>query len=305
MGSLRRYIFLTSLASCVSPRVELEGEDERGTGGQGGSPSRTSTVSNAGGFATGGTRAGGMPSGGGGTSSTTALGGRIGAMPRPIGEWLFDEGAGSFVQDSSGNRNTGRVLEGASVEPGFDPKLKNDAQWVSGHKGFGLQLDEMDDWVRVEDSDSLDSTGLTNMVSISAWVKMRSWGGEHVRWIVISQRHMSGTRLEQFFLGLSLQRTLMVGINFFYGATMDPFPLDRWTHVAMTYDGIRQCGFVAGNEVICHDVGWPIAPDETPFTMGAGINDTDVIENLDGAIDEVRLYNVALTPSEVAALAKP
>ena len=44
-----------------------------------------------------------------------------------IGQWLFDEGNGKKVEDSSGEKNHGEIIE--------------KAQWVDGKLGKALELD--------------------------------------------------------------------------------------------------------------------------------------------------------------------
>jgi len=56
---------------------------------------------------------------------------------------------------------------------------------------------------------------------------------------------------------------------------------------------------------VCQDVGWPLATDSTPITIGGGINTDSVADQIDGLVDEVQLYDVQLTPEEVAKLAAP
>ncbi len=53
---------------------------------------------------------------------------------------------------------------------------------------------------------------------------------------------------------------------------------------------------------VCQDVGWPTATDKTPFTMGAGIAVEDIDEHMVGLIDEVRLYDIQLSPAQIAGL---
>ncbi len=213
---------------------------------------------------------------------------------------VFDDAAGSVVKDSSGNRNTGTVMKG-TMTPGM---IDTAAVWETGHRGTALRLNGIDGWVNVPYSDSVVQIDIHNTVSISAWVFVRRLLSP-IGSIALFQRHQAGTRLEMFFLGISHSGTVRVGMNFFYSDATVAFPTGRWTHVAMTHDGLTQYGFVNGKPVAFHDVGFPPFSDKTPFTMGAGINENDVTENLDGAIDEVRLYDVALNAEQIAALAWP
>jgi Concanavalin A-like lectin/glucanases superfamily/Abnormal spindle-like microcephaly-assoc'd, ASPM-SPD-2-Hydin len=213
-----------------------------------------------------------------------------------IGHWKFDDAAGSVVSDSSGQKNHGTVRQGSTSSAPSHPA----PAWERGRKGGALRIDGLDDWVNVPDSDSIDSPAIKNQISISAWIKLDRYNTLKPFNVVV-QRDMGSTMVEQFFMGLN-NGQLAVGINFFYGISVTNVPLNEWVHMATTYDGIQQCGYINGAMAICQDVGWPIATDETPFTMGAGINGSDVIEHIVGLIDEVRLYNIHLSPAAIESL---
>jgi len=213
-----------------------------------------------------------------------------------IGYWKFDEKFGSAVLDSSGASNHGTVRQGFTSTSPLHPS----PVWEPGRKGAALRIDGLDDWVNVPDSDSIDTTGVNNAITISAWIKLDRYNDAKLFNVVV-QRHMAATRVEQFFMGLN-NGLPTVGINFFYGSGVNLVPLSTWVHFAMTYDGITQCGYINGEMAVCQDVGWPLATDETPVTIGAGINESDVNENINGLIDEVRLYSAPLTQADVKAL---
>jgi Concanavalin A-like lectin/glucanases superfamily/Abnormal spindle-like microcephaly-assoc'd, ASPM-SPD-2-Hydin len=222
--------------------------------------------------------------------------GTRGLVASMIGYWKFDDATGPFVIDSSGQSNHGTVRQGSNSSAPLHPA----PVWERGRKGGALRIDGLDDWVNVPDSDSIESTGIKNNVSISAWIKLDKYNSLRP-FNVVAQRHMLGTRLEQFFMGLN-SGAPAVGINFFYGIGVTNVPLNEWVHMAMSYDGITQCGYINGVMSTCQDVGWPVATDETPFTMGAGIAEDDVVEHIVGLIDEVRFYDVALTSGDIAVL---
>ena len=67
--------------------------------------------------------------------------------------WLFDDGSGDTLKDSSGNGNDGKLIEGPT--------------WDKGKFGGALKFDaNKKQRVKVENSDSLN---LTDQVSILAW----------------------------------------------------------------------------------------------------------------------------------------
>ncbi len=259
-------------------------------GGSGGtSINGSGGVSSTGG--SGGTVVGGTASGG--TAGTIVV-----QPSKPIGHWKFDETTGSIAKDSSESKMDGTVVQGSAS----DAATNANPTWAKGHMGMGLVLDGLDDWVRIPDSDALDSTGLNNQVTVAAWVKLDKYN-EFKPWTVIAQRHQLASRIQQFMLGI-LNGTPAAEINFFKVTSLVNVPLNQWVHLAFTYDGIKGTVYMDGVVAGENDLGWPIATDETPFTIGAGINETDVIENVPGMVDEVILYDTPLTPAEVDGLAK-
>jgi hypothetical protein len=234
---------------------------------------------------------------GGEASATLSMTAKAGLESSMIGYWSFDDRFGTLVSDNSVNANHGTVRQGSRSSAPLHPA----PVWELGKKGGALRIDGLDDWVNVPDSDSIDSTGIKNQVSISAWIKLDRYNS--LRPInVVAQRHMAGTLVDHFFMGLN-NGAPAVGINFFYGIGITNVPLNEWVHMAMTYDGIQQCGYMNGFVFTCQDVGWPVSTDETPFTMGGGITAGDeVIEHIVGLIDEVRLYDVALTSADISVL---
>jgi len=85
--------------------------------------------------------------------------------------------------------------------------------------------------------------------------------------------------------------------------------LDRWYHVAMTYDGSDLKVYLDGRQVASEAVGKPRVPGKQPLAIGRR---QDGYVHFTGRIDEVRLYGRALPESELrmratkpAAIAQP
>ncbi|MFH1433216.1 MAG: LamG domain-containing protein, partial [archaeon] len=76
-----------------------------------------------------------------------------------VGYWHFAEGSGPTAKDGSGNGNDGTLKGGASFTAG-------------GKYGPGINLDGNDDYVNVPDDPSI--SGLS-AVTVAAWIKVSSW----------------------------------------------------------------------------------------------------------------------------------
>ncbi|MGC9317202.1 MAG: sialidase family protein [Armatimonadota bacterium] len=152
-------------------------------------------------------------------------------------------------------------------------------------------------WVRIPYSADLS---LREALTVAAWIRPRSQRrGQRVLW---KDRALSLYLTEE----MRLDGWVMVNDTAADAVSSATVALDEWTHVAMTYardDPARQVRlFINGEEAEYATVehtegdGLIAAREEPLFISGSDYP-------FDGLIDEVRVYGVALTPEQVAALA--
>lgn len=144
-------------------------------------------------------------------------------------------------------------------------------------------------------SPPLDLT--TNRVTLESWV-MRQTGGSD--WQVVLNKGTSGSPY-----GISIHKDGRVQFELApntstSGVETDPGVISDnvWTHVAATYDGSQMRLYVNGFSVksIPRTSDIPVTND--PFVVGGG-NSTGSYETYAGLIDEIRIWNLARTPSEI------
>ena len=70
-------------------------------------------------------------------------------------------------------------------------------------------------------------------------------------------------------------------------------PVNAWTHVALTYDGATLRLYVNGVQVASQPQAGSIETPSTPLRIGGNVPYGQFFQ---GLIDEVRVYNRALTP---------
>ena len=80
-----------------------------------------------------------------------------------------------------------------------------------------------------------------------------------------------------------------------------PFVTDSFYHVTVTYDGALMAIYINGNLVSYKNVSGKIRTTTLAFMMGQ-ILPTDATYNFKGIIDEVKIFDYALSPSATAAL---
>ena len=79
--------------------------------------------------------------------------------------------------------------------------------------------------------------------------------------------------------------------------------LHRWHHVAATYNGWVARLYVDGRQICSDWTFGSILMPEAPFTIGAYVDDDgQIIDELSGQMDSVRIYRRALSSNEIEAL---
>ena len=195
-----------------------------------------------------------------------------------VAAYSFEEGAGAGTADVSGNGHAGSV---------------DGPTWTtSGRYGDGLRFDGVDDWVTVPDAGALD---LTNQMTLEAWVRPDALG---TLWRTVALKEQPGSLV--YALYANAQSDGPSG-HAFVGGDMDVgstsrLPLNRWTHVATTYDGSTLQLYINGANV----GNRPLSGSLTTSTGALRIGGNAVWnEWFSGTIDDVRVYSRAIGPKDV------
>jgi hypothetical protein len=207
---------------------------------------------------------------------------------RLVAHWALDETEGTIAYDIAG---------------GSDGILFGEPVWLTeGKKDGALQLDGVDDYV-VSMSVLNPADG---PFSVFAWIK----GGAPGQ-VIISQ--MDGTGSGETWLGMdTVSGCLMTGLVPTPVGRFVTQPLssqaividDLWHHVGFVLDRSYRSLYVDGTEVAT-DINalTPLKFSDGDLCIGTS-KDLDAGTFFSGMIDDVRIYNVALTADEIAALAQ-
>ncbi len=203
----------------------------------------------------------------------------VGAAAGLVGAWNFDETSGDSVLDASGKKHTG-TLQGATR--------------TTGIYGRGLQFDGVDDWVTIADSASLD---LTTGMTLEAWVKPEELG---TTWRTILVKEQSDQLAYALYANTEAGKPSgHVFTSADNGVTgPDSLPAGAWSHVATTWDGTTSRLFVNGEEVASRPLSGTAVVSGGALRIGGN---AIWAEWFKGSIDEVRVYNRALTPAQLLA----
>ncbi len=200
-----------------------------------------------------------------------------------IAAYGFEEGSGTAVNDQSGNSNNGT--------------LQNGPVWVTNGKfGKALKFDGTNDLVAIADSNSLD---LTTGMTLEAWVNpataMSGWD------TILMKEYASGLIYSLYANGDgNIPATYISSNNTEYGISGgSTLPLNTWTHVAATFDGSVIRLFINGTQAATIPFSGSIQTSSGGFSIGGNMIWRD--EGFPGMIDEVRIYNRAVSASEIAS----
>jgi hypothetical protein len=222
---------------------------------------------------------------GGTTTESKVVTGESLRDPSLVGYWKFDEGSGTTAADSSGNGNNGTLKDyNTSNSDGNRPP-----QWVAdGKYGNALYFDGVDDCVT-----TISSTGSTSAVTVEAWIKGATANSN--AGLVFDTNWSYGIWIQNS----KIQGGIWNASNYQHTASSQVIPQTGiWYHIAMTYDmttdhivRLYVNGTLAAN--------WTaIGPTKIPNKVDVGgRNPNNWYFN--GTIDEVRIYNRALSADEI------
>lgn len=206
--------------------------------------------------------------------------------PPAPSHWKFDEGTGSVAEDSSGNDHTG-TISGAGWVPGIDD-------------GTALDFDGVDDVVTFGTGPTL--VGTTDF-TVSAWVRSPGMIGEGV---VIQQRNGDFDGQYQLRIGEHGRPVFLV---YGGGALQFEFPAQglvvdgTWHHVAAVREGDEGRIYIDGG--LSGFALGPVQPLSPIISVAVGADIRDGDKHFSGQIDDVRIYDSALTPAQILGLAIP
>ena len=200
-----------------------------------------------------------------------------------VAAYGFNEGSGVSVTDLSGSGNSG-----TATGTGWSP---------SGKYGKALSFDGTSSIVTIPDSNSLDlSSGMT----IEAWVNPTAVGADAWSWrTVVLKEQPAGMAYALYANNGSARPAGQVNIGGEQNALgVAQVPVGTWTHLAVTYDGDSLELYVNGLQVGSKTQSGFILASDGPLRIGGN---AVWGEYFAGLIDEVRVYNRALSRDEITA----
>jgi hypothetical protein len=213
-----------------------------------------------------------------------------GGLPSPIAHWKLDETTGAAASDERGEH------------PGALRNFPSDnSQWVAGANAGGLRFDGIDDYVEIS---HLPTIPIGSPRTIAAWSKLGSiptanqtllvWGqqppAEHWRLEVDANRRL------RFFCGAGYAvATRTVGDTQWHhiAVVLDPLVANRprISDIKLYVDARPQAVYELNDQQVAADA-------MEDLRIGAPY-DLPASPSFNGIIDDVRLYDIALSPAHI------
>lgn len=217
------------------------------------------------------------------TFHVTAPGGQL---PSLLGHWRLDEGSGTSIADSTGQNAPGTAFR-ANTWSAEGPLTQTRSLQTSGASP-GLNL------VRVPFSPYLSPSD--DRMSVAFWVKPSVWDGAFLFKNGSFRFGIAANRL-RFSFAESASGS-------WFQANLPSNTVGTWVHLAFTYDGRFGRFYANGNLLSTTDRVMKVPKSTAPLLLGGDSFDGQS-NSFTGLLADVRLYNSALTPAEIAVLHSP
>ncbi len=217
-----------------------------------------------------------------GNTANTAV---VPNIPGLVGYWSLNEGSGTTTDDNSDNNNIGTL----------SPSCPDCPSWVNGKFGKALQFDGVNDNVNAGSDVSLNF--VSQDFTIGVWIKTTDTDG------TIVERGLIQTDGYTLMFDPYVHLLTHQSGSYTYCRSQHPANSGDWEHwiavrqgvnFRLYRNGIEDVPYTGGN---CNAISSPVTSGR-PLTIGRG----NTWGNTNGIIDEVVVYNRALSESEIKQL---
>lgn len=223
---------------------------------------------------------------------------------RPIAYYPFNNN----TKDLSGNQNNGFIYGNVTPIP---DRFGNpcSAYYFDGSTGY----------IRIPSSNSLESP--RTRLTICVWYKLASIGAPQL-WLTSVCKGENSIEYDdnpQYRMQIQQNSISVLNACSIYAPSPSstismctqltacddqfmshPFETNKWHFYCMTYDGSDMKAYMDGKMVFSTPFSQSLEPNKSPLYIG--LDEPGNNEYFNGALDDIRLYNVALTDKEINGL---
>jgi len=202
-----------------------------------------------------------------------------------VGHWRLDDGSGLIAADD--RYTSDGVLYNM-----------NGNEWTTGKISGALEFNGSNDYIQIPHDSSLNGT---TQLTYAAWVYPHSWSG--VRQIMSKSVHGGGSGRAQ--MGVFSEGNILYGRaetnsgRKNIGTTLTT--LNEWAHIAVVFDSVSMSIYIDGslaNSMTFSNTSLIQTTDDICISKRVGTNQY----YFNGLIDDVRVYNRAISSSEILTI---
>jgi len=228
---------------------------------------------------------------------------------KPVAHWRFDECKGGTIYDESGNGNNGQLYLGGAAQgvtaTGTCASSSPDTFWGSVTDSGGARVgrgagsfDGEDDYVKINNNSNLT---MVDRLTLSAWVYPTANGNSDGGRIVSKSNGTTGDDYALYYTYEGAGDKNLVTFRLSGNSLKtDDYILthNTWNHVMGTWDGATRKIYVNGIEKANGLYSTSITDNDDDIGVGGHV-DSGSTRTFEGKIDDVKIFNYALTPQQI------
>jgi len=198
-----------------------------------------------------------------------------------IGYYQLNTGTGTIAIDASAYEHNGT--------------LRNNPEWVEGYEGNALEFNGSNSYVDLGTNEFFD---LQEEITVAAWIKQYdAANGQHNPWITKGD-HTFGLK---HYVNNSYQFFIYDGQWYTVNALSSDSDNNEWHHFIGAYDGAELKLYIDGELKASRSHAGSIGI-QTDYHVNFARNSEHTDRLFKGVIDEIKIFNIALTENEAKQL---
>ncbi|MDO8647761.1 MAG: LamG-like jellyroll fold domain-containing protein [Candidatus Diapherotrites archaeon] len=203
------------------------------------------------------------------------------AIPEPAALWKFDESSGSTAFDTKG---------------AYNGTLAGNASFVAGKFGNAASFDGTNSYITV----GTGKFGITTEFSMAYWIFLK--GSTGTSQAIIARSAFTRPFVANLESNLRQRFGVRTSTTSYLTAT-SAIPLSQWVHVALTFKSGERIVYINGQPITTDawigSLNWVSDNEITVIGMNPG---SPYSNPLNANLDDLRVYNTALSAAEVQEL---